>query len=254
MPAEIPDEIRPMLDAYLQAFHAQFPYVMSGFYLHGSIALGAFEPEWSDIDSVAILKRPLSDIDIQTVKNIHQELIISYDKWQLEVSYLLAEDLGQESHPPRPNFHDGELSMGNFEANDVTWWLLKHKGIAVYGEIPDFEVDWDRLIRKMHENMNSYWQSFKTDPRRLLWIFSDYGIQWVVLGILRQYYSFCEQDITSKTGAGAYGIQRFPDYQRIIQEAIRLRQNKARLYQNKFRRALDAYRFLQFIIRISNEK
>jgi hypothetical protein len=254
MPAEIPAEIRPMLDAYLKALHAQFPDLLSAFYIAGSIALGAFEPDWSDIDTVAILKRPLTESEFKILESLHRELIVSYDKWQLEVTYLLAEDLGQESHPPRPNFHDGELSMGNFESNEVTWWLLKHKGIALYGDLPDFAADWDKLIEKMHENMNGYWGSFRTTPHRLLWVFSDYGIQWVVLGTLRQVYSFCESDIISKVGAGEYGMRQFPQWRRIIQEAIHLRQNKERLYKNRLRRAVDASRFLNFIIRISNER
>jgi hypothetical protein len=253
MPAEIPNEIRPMLEAYLQAFHAQFPELLQGFYIHGSIALGAFQPEWSDIDCVAILKRPITESEFKSLENLHHQLIVTYDKFLLEVTYLLAEDLGQESHPPRPNYHDNQLSTGNFEANDVTWWLLKHKAIPVYGEALDFPVDWDRLIVKMHENMNSYWRSFTYMPQRVLWVFSDYGIQWVVLGILRQYYSFCENDISSKTGAAEYGLVVFPEWQRIVQEALNIRMNKPRLYQNKLHRAVDALRFLHFIIGESNK-
>jgi hypothetical protein len=251
--AEIPNEIRPMLEAYLQAFHAQFPDLLQGFYLHGSIALGAFQPEWSDIDATTIVIRPFSESEFKSLENLHSELIVTYDKFLLEITYLLAEDLGKESHPPRPNYHDNKLGMGNFEANDVTWWILKHKAIVVYGEALDFPVDWERLILRMRENTNTYWRSFTTNPYRILWLFSDYGIQWVVLGTLRQYYSFCEGDITSKVGAGQYGLQLFPQWQRIIREALNIRLNQARSYRNKLRRALDAVRFLHFILREANK-
>ena len=253
MPAEIPQEIRPMLDAYLDAFHAQFPDLMRGFYIHGSIALGAFLPEWSDIDSVVVLKRPLNETEFEQLKQLHQKLIVSYDKWLLEVTYLLTEDSGRESHPPRPNYHDNQLSMGNFEANDVTWWLLKHKGIVVYGEALDFPVDWDRLIAKMHINLNEYWGSFTREPRKMAWVFFDKGIEWVMLGTLRQYYTFCENDITSKVAAGEYGLKVFPEWQCIIQEAINIRLNQPRVYKNRLRRAVDAMRFLHFILRVGNE-
>jgi hypothetical protein len=253
MPAEIPHEIRPMLEAYLKAFHAQFPDLLQGFYIHGSIALGAFLPEWSDIDTVAVLKRPMNETEFETLSQLHRELIINYDKWLLEVTYLLAEDLGAESHLPRPNYHDGSLSMGIFEANDVSWWLLKHKAIVVYGEALDFPVDWDRLIAKMHANMNSYWRGFSTEPQKIAWVFSDYGVQWVVLGTLRQYYTFCENEITSKVGAGEYGLQVFPQWQRIIQEALNIRLNQPRSYKNRLRRAVDTIRFLRFIIHESNK-
>ena len=255
MPAAIPAEIRPMLDAYLEAIHAQWPDLLSGFFLHGSIALGAFQADMSDIDFVAVVKRPLSEAEIACLKQIHQELIINYDKWQMEGSYLLAEDLGQENRPPRPNIHKGNLGLGQFDNNEVTWWLLKHKGVAVYGDLPDFEVDWDKLIRKMHENMNSYWRRFTNEPSYIFHLLITGAIAWTVLGTLRQYYSFCENEIISKVGAGEYGLVTFPVWQRIIQEALNIRNGKeTSLYISRFHRAFDAWRFLRFIIRLSNDK
>jgi hypothetical protein len=49
--------------------------------------------------------------------------------------------------------------------------------------------------------MNTYWARFTTDPRYIAWLLADYGIQWTVLGVLRQFYTFREHAITSKVGA-----------------------------------------------------
>jgi hypothetical protein len=64
----------------------------------------------------------------------------------------------------------------------VTWWILKRHGIAVVGppaERFDFAIDWDDLIAKMRRNMNTYWASFTSNPRRMAWLLTDYGTQLV---------------------------------------------------------------------------
>ena len=104
--------------------------------------------------------------------------------------------------PPHPYIHDGIFqASGYHDINAVTWWILKHRGIAVIGPPPDqfdIQVDWERLMVEMHHNLNTYWAGFTTNPRRIAWLLNDYGIQWAVLGVLRQFYTFRERAITSK--------------------------------------------------------
>jgi hypothetical protein len=79
-------------------------------------------------------------------------------------------------------------------------------------------------------------------------------VQWTVLGILRQFYTFRERAITSKTGAGLYGLAHTPrQWQRLIQEALDIRAGKAASsYRSRIVRALAAYMFLQLIITACN--
>src|SRR5690606_39088415 len=95
---------------------------------------------------------------------------------------------------------------------------------------------------------------FTTNPSRISWTLSEYGFQWVITRTLRQYYTFCENDITSKLGAGEYGLKHFPQYNKIIQEALNIRRKlKGSLYPRPIHRALDAERFLKFIIEQCNQ-
>jgi hypothetical protein len=121
----------------------------------------------------------------------------------LEGSYLQWDDLGKSGEPvsPHPHYHDGRLEPDACsDVNDVTWWILKHRGLALIGPEPSdlaFQVDLDMLIARMKHNLNTYWAAYTNQPRRMAWLFADYGIQWAVLGVLRQYYTFQERDITS---------------------------------------------------------
>jgi hypothetical protein len=260
MQEPIPTLIHPLLAAYMAQLQAELPGLVEAIYIHGSIALGAFHPTLSDIDAIMVVSRRVSDVDVEKLREIHASTAEQYPQWKLEGSYLQWDDVGQpetaiEAHP---TYHDNVLNPASrFDVNHVTWWVLKNHGITVLGkdvQSLDFSVDMDDMIAAMHENMNSYWASWTTKPRHIVMMVSNWAIEWTVLGVLRQYYTFRERDITSKTGAGAYALKHTPkQWHRIIQEAINIREQKAgSLYRFRILRAIEAVRLLRYVIRTSN--
>ena len=260
MPENIPALLHPLLNQYLGALDDQLPGLVEGCYIHGSLALDAFHSDQSDIDFVSVTSRSCTDDDIERLTDIHQTLAKKFPKWPLQGSYIRWRDLGKfaDSVQPGPVFSDNHLRPhSHHDLNAITWWILKNRGIALIGPAPetlDFVVDWELLLDMMLENLNTYWVRFTREPGRILWLFSDYGIQWTVLGVLRQFYTFREQDITSKIGAGDYGLQSVPArWHRLIQEAIIIRnQTGLTLYRSRITRAIEAFRFLKFIINRCN--
>jgi hypothetical protein len=260
MSTEIPQPVQLLLNEYIGLVNAALPGLLSGFYLHGSLALGAFNFGQSDIDFVAITTRRCTTSDIDALRAIHRTLTERYPRIPLEGSYLEQRNLGQleDTMPALPYIHDGIFHpSGHHDINGVTWWVLKHHGIAVIGPPPDhldIPVDWDALIVKMRHNLNTYWASFITNPRHLAWLLNDDGIQWAVLGVLRQFYTFREHAITSKIDAGRYGLLHTPEkWHQLIQEAIHIRENRrASSYRLRIVRAITTRAFLQSIIATCN--
>jgi hypothetical protein len=261
--SQIPELTQPMLQAYLAAVDTELPGFISAFYLQGSIALGAFNPRLSDLDFIAVLSCVASERQIAYLREIHTEIAKTYPHWPMQGSYLQMSDLGRNSGVmPFPYYHDGVLHTdGRIDSDDVnwdiTWWLLKAHGIALKGAAPDeldYSVDWNALLTKLRRNLNTYWAAYTRNPSRMAWLLSDYGIQWTVLGVLRQFYSFRERAITSKTGAGAYGLTCLPPrWHRLIREAMQIReQGMGTLYPSRIMRALEAFQFLRTVIRICN--
>jgi hypothetical protein len=256
MPSTLPQLVQQVLNEYLALAHAAVPGLLDGVYLHGSLALDAYNPGLSDIDFIGVTARRCTAADIERLRTLHQTLAQAYPRAQLEGCYLIAEDLGrfEESIPPQPHIHDGVFHpAGYHDINAVTWWVLKHRGIAICGPPPDqldIEIDWERLLADMHHNLNTYWASFTRSPRRMAWLLNDYGIQWAVLGVLRQFYTLRERSITSKIGAGQYGLAHTPpQWHRLIQEAIGIREgNTHSAYRSPIVRAISARAFLQLII------
>jgi hypothetical protein len=261
MSETIPRLVKPMLDEYISMMQHELPGFLQGFYIHGSLALSAFNPQFSDIDFIATSTRRCTVHDVAQLKAIHQRINVHFPKWPLSGSYLQVNDLGKEKDEIAacPFFHEGVMhEAGHFEVNAVTWWLLKHRGITIVGPEPDsldFEVEWGRLIAEMHINLNTYWVKFTRFGIQTLWMLADDAIQWVVLGVLRQFYSFREHDIVSKTAAGEYGLHTMPPrWHRLIQEALNIRRQHNTLYRFRASRAVEAIRFLQYVIQQCNEE
>lgn len=256
MPTEIPQLVQPVLNEYIACVCEALPDLLVGLYLHGSLALDAYNPGLSDIDFIAVVSRRCTPQDVRVLRVIHQSLMQRYPAAQLEGSYLQWQDLGgsEDTIPPHPHMHDGILhDSGHFDTNTVTWWVLKHHGITLLGPPPDqldITVDWDDLIAKMHHNMNTYWAGFTTNPRRIAWLLNDDGIQWTVLGVLRQFYTFREGAITSKIGAGLYALDCVPgQWHQLVHEAINLRAGQSTsFYRSRIARAVAARAFVQLII------
>lgn len=260
MHSRLPEVIRPLLHTYLDQLAQHVPDLAQGVYVHGSIALEAFDAQRSDIDTLVVINRRAREDDTQKLTVLHKTIASQYPRWRLEVSYLQAADLGQPESAiqPHPIYHDNQFdAAGHFDVNPVTWWLLKNKGITLLGteaQALPFTAGWDAVVDYMRHNLNTYWASFGKQPSRMIRSLTDDGVAWIVLGVLRQYYSFKEKDITSKVGAGEYVLKVLPvEWHTLIQDALDIRQGrKPKRYSSRFTRGYATVRFVRYIVEVSN--
>lgn len=246
MNQSIPEIIRPLLDEYLALTGQQLPTLLSAFYLEGSIALGGFNERLSDIDFIAILHREPTPAETETLRNIHAQIEKRWPRGKMSGSYLGADYV---SHL---HYHDGVLTRGGpFAVHSVEGWILKNHGITLLGVAPEsISVDWDIIIKEMKHNLNTYWASWTRRPDRILVLLSDWGVQWAVLGVLRQFYSFREGSIVTKTQAGNYALTCLPsEWHPLIREAIQIREEGKRSgYFGRIGRMIHTVDFLKFVI------
>lgn len=259
-PPNLPEPAQSVLAAYLRAMDQETPSLLACFYLHGSLALRAFNAYSSDIDFVAVLSRHCTPQDIEHLRHVHTVLAREHPVPKMEGSYRMPEDLGrfEETILPGPCCKGGVFYPEAYhDINSVTWWVLKNRGITLHGVAAqdlDFTVDMGLLVEQMYENLNTYWRNYLIQPRRIATLWTDDGIEWMVLGVLRQYYTFRENDITSKTGAGEYALAHLPArWHQLIREALALRAHtEDATYQSRTRRAIDAWLFLNYLIPLCN--
>lgn len=256
---QLPEPVRAVLQDYMALIRQQMPGLVQAFYVEGSIALGEFNERFSDIDFVAILNRALISADVEKLRDVHSTVARDCPRWKMSGRYLVAEDVARSDDTIEPvvYYHDGHLRLdGHFELNSVEGWILKHHGIPLAGPDPQnlpFTVMWDVILGKMRENMNTYWASWTRRPDGFLVMLTDWGIQWTVLGVLRQFYSFRENTITTKVKAGEYALTCLPArWHRLIREAIRIREGTpAPAYRCRMTRTIEAVKFLKYIIQTS---
>lgn len=260
MDERIPASLHPLLEQYVALLQRTLPDLVDACYLHGSLALSAFNLHFSDIDFITVLKRRASAAEVERLQSLHQTIAARYPHWPLEGSYLQWEDLGQleDAVTLAPCVHDGILRpAGHHDINLVTWWVLQQHGIAVFGPLPQtlkFTVDWKLLQTQMYDNLNSYWVGFTRSPAKIAYLSTSNGVQWAVLGVLRQFYTFQEHDIISKTAAGHYALKHLPArWHRLIHEAINVReQQSGSFYKSRALRTIEAVQFMHYIIKRCN--
>lgn len=260
----IPTIVNQLIKNYTELLHEELPDTIEGIYLHGSIALNAFDNS-SDVDFLTITKRPLIQEDIQALKQIHQIIAKKYEKPEMDGMYLQQSEIGINTETSNTPFYNSRVmhSSGAFNQNPVTWWTFKHYGIRITGpaiEELKMEVKPADLIKYVHTNMNAYWKNrienyksldFTAVPDALI----DEEIEWSVLGVLRQFYTIKEYDITSKLGAGKYALDHLSNkWSNIIHEAISIREkSKMSRYETNEEKIYDAFNFLSFLIQQCNE-
>ena len=118
-----------------------------GFYACGSLALGDFDPETSDIDAVIVTDGDLDQQTVQALKDMHAEVFENGSYWirRIELSYTPLEAMKayDPAHPPRPGLYkDGDLRPVR---HGEDWVLHRHvlreQGIIVAGAHPRTMID-----------------------------------------------------------------------------------------------------------------
>lgn len=258
--------VQTILNEYLTLLNKQIPNTLEGLYLHGSIALNAYSEGSSDIDFIAVINRPLTELDVKEIANLHKALNQKYKGTVMDGCYLLVEDVGKDESEIKNCLYvnEGKIKWSNEGVNPITWWILKNKGITILGtsiDTYDFNVNDKILNDYILKNMNTYWanrlkarkryQSMSILlPNKLI----DLEVEWSITGMLRQFYTLQEREIVSKVEASKYALKKLPErWHNIIKDAISIREgSNIRYYKSKKQRINDMIQCMDYILNTSN--
>lgn len=114
-----------------------------GLYLFGSLTYDDFNQDRSDIDLIAILKKPATPTEIEDLRETLTLLMERYPKWgnRVEVSYT-PKEMFEKADPPgkRPYFGDGRFWPDALYGDEwiINNYLLYKYGISLIG--PDVKA------------------------------------------------------------------------------------------------------------------
>ena len=193
-----------------------------GIYIHGSLAMGGFNPSSSDIDLLVVTNEPMA---VETKRKL-AKLFLTYSgsPFPIEISFLNTQQLKVWQHPCPFDFHYSEswreryaedlLSGTNkFLNGDVNTdadlaahiTITNKRGICVYGK-PIDEVF--PLIPP-----SDYLSSIMFDFEDCLENIEEDPI-YCTLNLIRVYWYLLEGVISSKQEAGDWGLSTFPEEMR----------------------------------------
>lgn len=166
-----------LLGAFISAIRPVVPLV--SVWAHGSLAGGDYQPGRSDLDLVAILRRPCTAAEEQRLGEVHRSLgnaVALASK--LHCSYCAAGELDDVTHLHLTWAHE---ELMHRRVTPVTRRELSDFGLVLYGEVPAAllpPVTDEQLAAFVADDMESFW--LPSLDHRERW---DRDI-WVDLGLL----------------------------------------------------------------------
>lgn len=241
--ARVFPEAQTVLRMFLDEVDRHAPDHLIDVYIVGSLALDDAHPGRSDIDIVLVRPDAATNEESMSALVPAMEMIrASYPEPALDGIVLSRIDLAggyASMQGPRPVIFEGKVSLEEEGSarNPVTWQVLHQGGISWRGtplSQLDLHNDPDALRAWTRGNLRSYWQPWLAKSRGLLspfgaWSLRPDFVEWGVLGVTRLHATIATGEVVSKTGAGAYALDTFPDYwHRIVREAMDIRANPDR--------------------------
>jgi len=215
-----------VLDQVVDLFKKELQDNLIGIYLHGSLAMGCFHPEHSDIDLIIVAAEKLSR---DHMRRLAQKIMASENtmanRQGLELSLVLESSLENYVYPPPFELHysafhreryqtDTHYICGGFADADLAahYTVIYHRGIVLYGN-PIQEifkpVDRQHYVQAILHDVEGAAQDIIDSP------------MYYTLNLCRVLYYLKEGIVSSKKEGGEWGLSVLPsEYHSIIEGAL----------------------------------
>ncbi|MEP7291020.1 MAG: aminoglycoside adenylyltransferase domain-containing protein [Chloroflexota bacterium] len=232
-PTSYPD-VNRLLVLLLESVRGILGDKLVGFYLYGSLSLGDFDPDSSDVDFLFVTRESLSDEMLAMLREMHRELASSglpYAR-KLEGSYIPLEALRR--YDPENALHptigvDWDFGIGKHGSN----WILeraivREQGVIVWGALPKTLIDPitpGDLRMAVCESL-SFWQA---QLEGAAWLEPRDYQAFAILTMCRALYTLREGKVVSKPDAAAWALQTLDaKWLPLIEKALLWRHEHAR--------------------------
>lgn len=198
-----------------------------GFYLYGSLSLGDFDPQSSDVDFLIVTEHDIVGRLLDELRGMHAAIAASGLRYadHLEGSYIPRRALRR--YDPQDATHptigvDWEFHV---EWHGSNWLLERHivreHGIVVWGPPPDTLIDPvapGEMRAAVCEKLRDFWSEQLSGPE---WLHPRDYQAFAVLTLCRALYTLSYGDVVSKPRAAFWACQALaPQWRPTIERAL----------------------------------
>lgn len=142
----LPPSVTPLVDALLPGIREALSDNFVGLYLSGSLALGGFDPEASDVDILVVTAQPLSDAEFAAVGALHDRTSPDDNQYGLPYDVTYIDRATVRRFAPGQRHvkvgHGEPLHHGDHRPNWVLErWTVREHGVTVDGPDPTTLID-----------------------------------------------------------------------------------------------------------------
>ncbi len=205
----MPDDVNAVVELLRQEVKRVLDHLFIGIYIHGSLAVGDFNPGSSDIDFLVVVKEALSQEIVSSLEAMHLGIATGGGKWagRLEGSYVPIQAFRSKKPPvePRPYLNEGRFYMAQYGYE----WVLEKYTIREYGLVIDgpdpatfiAPVSRDGLQKACMHILVDWWEPMLEDSSRLQTPeYQTYG----VMTMCRSLHMLTHGTMVSKKKAAAW--------------------------------------------------
>jgi predicted nucleotidyltransferase len=243
------EDINKILEFVSHHISKIFGKKLIGIYLFGSLTYGDFNTESSDIDLEVILKDTISNIELDLIEKIHDQIKLKHLKWakRVEISYTPISMLSDVLPPsqPRPYFGEGIFYPAANYGNEwiINNYLLYQYGFPLIG--PDFKtliasIDIEQVKQAAAKDLFTEWEPKLNDST---WLNNSHYQSYLVLNLCRILYTTPSSSIGSKKVSASWTKNYFPQWKKLIQTAEDWR------YGLEMNRKQETINFLKFSLK-----
>ncbi len=219
----LPKEVTPLLTKMSEVLDRLFGINLVGFYVYGSVLEAAFDPAHSDVDCIAVTKRPLTDLEFRELNDWLHEAAAT-DPWvkRLQVSFLIKSSvLAEDKDACLLQF--GVLKRSGSDGNPIVWLDFFERGRTLRGAAPESflpritpAIFYQALVREVAYLQ----QQLCVRPDGAWRDRLSYRI-YAVLTLCRILFSLRTGKVASKEHAARWAIDHLPeDWHDLIHQAL----------------------------------
>jgi hypothetical protein len=206
------------VNAVLSDFHTRITALCGsqfiGMYVIGSLALGDFDPDHSDIDFVVVTEADIDDTLFGGLQDIHARFAASSSPWakRIEAVYI-TENALRDTRASNIQYPQIEKGTALFKAPLEDGWVFQLQTLRDYALVVS-GGDLHTLIDPIsHEEMRPAVQAIsgmwleqsRHDPKWLDWVRERHNQVFVIQTLCRMLYSLETGDVISKPRAVQWG-------------------------------------------------